>query len=479
MTAIRSILSVTVLLAVALAGCGGTETAGSSAAEVAGTIPASAPLVVALETDPGSEQWQQADELLSKFPGKEKLLAMLRSSAKDEGFDLEQDLLPALGDETYLVFLDFEDDGDNVVALTKPRDTAKLEKILAESDDPSVTREVDGWTVIADDDATIDRFAADGDKLGDAEWFQDAQGRVEEGALVTLFANGAPIMKELGRQSGIAGCEAPKQQGTLRYVAATLLAEDDGVRFKLASAGEGAPEVSRKESLLSEVPSGAFAYVGSPGLDFAGLGYTETIRCALQSEGVGEIEEQLGVTFEQILDLFAGGFGIYTRPATLIPEVTLLLAPDDAAAGLSTLDKLAAKVADLSGSATQPRQIGGVDAKELQLGPVSILYGEQDGHIAVTTARAGIEALADGGPSLEDDAAFKSAVDAAGVGDADVYTYLDLQRLVDLADHVAGFAEEALPADVRANLHPLPRFVAFGDDPAPNDVEVGAFLEIG
>lgn len=479
MTAIRNFLSVTVLLVVALAGCGGSETAGSSAADVAGTIPASAPLVVALETDPDSDQWRQADELLSKFPGKQQLLAELRSSAKDEGFDLDQDLLPALGDETYLVFLDFEDDGDNFVALTKPRDRAKLEKILDDSDDPSVTREVDGWTVIADDDATIDRFAADGDKLDDAEWFQDAQARVEEGALVTLFANGAPITQALNDQSGIAGCEAPKQQGTLRYAAMTLLAEDDGVRFKLASEGEGAPEVSQQKSLLSEVPSGAFAYIGSPGLDFAGLGYTEQIRCALESEGVGEIEEQLGVRFEQILDLFAGGFGIYTRPATLIPEVTLLLAPDDAEEGLRTLDKLASRAVGLLGSAPATRQIGGVAAKELQLGPVSILYGEQDGHIAVTSARAGIQALADGGPSLEDDAAFKSAVEAAGAGDADVYTYFDLQRLVDLADDVAGLAEEDLPADVRANLDPLRSFVAFGDVSDPNDVEVGAFLEVG
>ena len=241
----RALLVLVLLASLAVAGCGGTEaTSGSSAAEVAGTIPASAPLVVALETDPESDQWQQADELLSKFPGKQKVLSELRSSAKDEGLDLDQDLLPALGDETYLVFLDFEDDGDNFVALTKPRDKAKLEKLLAESDDPTVTREVDGWTVIAEKEATIDRFAADGDKLENAEWFQDAQGRVEEGALVTLFANGAPITDELNKQSGIAGCEAPKQQGTLRYAAATLLAEDDGVRFKLASEGEGAPTVA-------------------------------------------------------------------------------------------------------------------------------------------------------------------------------------------------------------------------------------------
>ena len=475
----RCLLALVLIASATVAGCGGAENAGSSvASEVAGMIPASAPLVIAFETDPQSEQWRQADELLSKFPGKEKAIAELKSSAKDEGFDLEQDLIPALGDETYLVFLDFEDDGDNIVGLTKPRDKAKLKTLLEEDDEPAVTRELDGWTVIASDAATIDRFAAGGDKLEDADWFQDAQGRVEDDALVTLFANGAPIMEALSQESGIEGCEAPKQQGTLRYAAASLLAEGDGVRFKLASQTEGAPKVSTKESLLSEVPAGAFAYIGSPGLDFGGLGYTDQIRCALESEGVGDIEDQLGVRFEQILDLFAGGFGIYTRPASLIPEVTLLLAPDDAAEGVRTLDTLAQQAAGLLGAAPKPRTFGAIAAKELQLGPVSILYGENDGHIAITTARAGIEALAEGGDSLEDDAAFKSASEAADVGDADVYAYFDLRRLIDLADDVAGFAEEDIPADVRANLEPLRSFVAFGDVSNPDEVEVGAFLEI-
>ena len=165
MTTIRRFAAVTVLLVVALAGCGGSETTGSSAAEVAGLIPASAPLLIAFESDPESDQWQQADELLSKFPGKSKLIAELRSSAKEEGFDLDQDLLPALGDETYIVFLDFEEDGDNVLFLTKPRDKAKLQALLKESDEPSVTREIEGWTVVAGTDAVLDRFAADGEKL--------------------------------------------------------------------------------------------------------------------------------------------------------------------------------------------------------------------------------------------------------------------------------------------------------------------------
>lgn len=479
MTTIRRAAAAAVLLVALLAGCGGSETTGSSSAEVAGLVPASAPLLIAFESDPESEQWQQADELLSKFPGKSKLLAELRSSAKEEGFDLDQDLLPALGDETYIVFLDFEDDGDNVLFLTKPRDKAKLQALLKESDDPSVSREIEGWTAVAETDAVLDRFAADGEKLEGAGWFEDAQARVEEGALMTLFANGAPITKALNEQT-IPGCETPAQQGRLLYAAGTLVAEDDGVRFKLAAESEGAPEVSQGESLISRVPSGAFAYIGAPGLDFAGLGYTDQLRCALEQEGVDELEDMLGVRFEQILDLFAGGYGVYTRPATLIPEVTMLLAPKNPTEGVRTLDTLANQAATLLGAAPQQRRIGEVDVKQLQLGPVSLIWGENDGTVVITTARAGIEALTDGGGSLaDDDAAFKSAVDAAGAGDNDVYAYFDLRRLVALAEDVAGLAEEGLPAEVRANLEPLRSFVAFGDTSDPNNVEVGAFLEIG
>lgn len=474
-----SLIAVSALLCLVLAGCGGgASTTGSSAADVAGIIPASAPLLIAFESDPESDQWQQADELLSKFPGKQKLLDEVRKSAREDGVNLETDFLPALGDETYLAFLDLENNGENLVVLTKPRDKEKLQQLLKESDDPPVTREVDEWTVIAEDDATIDRLTADGEKLDGAAWFEEAQGRVEEDALVTLFANGAPLTKAM-REETVSGCDPPAQQGTLTYAAGVLLAEDDGVRFELVAESEGAPEVDQSESLLSEVPSGAFAYIGSPGFDFAGLGYTEQIRCALESEGLDDIESQVGVRFEQILDLFAGGFGIYTRPAALIPEVTLLLAPKDAAAGVRTLDTLAQKAGALMGSAPRPQTVAGIEAKELRLGPVSILYGSRESHVAVTTARAGIEALAAGGDSLEDDAAFKSATDAAGVGDAEVYTYLDLRRLVDLGEDIAGFADEDLPAEVRANLAPLKSFVAFGDLSDPNDFEVGAFLEIG
>ncbi len=475
-----SLIALSALLCLAVVGCGGgsTNTAGSVAGDVAGIVPASAPVLIALETDPDSDQWQQADELLSKFPGKERLLAEVREGLADEGIDLDDELLPAFGDETYIVVLDFENGGDNVVALTKPRDKAKLTQLLEESDEDTVTREIDGWTAIAENTATLDRFAAAGDKLADAEWFGEAQERVEEDALVTFFANGAPINDAL-KKSLPEGCDVSAQQGELQYAAGTMTAGDDGVRMRFAAKSEGAKQGLDGESLLSEVPSGAYAYLGSPAFDTAGLGLSEQLRCALESGGIPDVEDELGVTYDEILDLFAGGLGLYLRPAALIPEITLLLDPEDDAKSLDVLDTLAKKATDFGGR-VQRTTVSGTEAREVRLGPVTILYGANDGHVAVTTARAGIEALAEGGPSLADDDAFKDATEAADMGEDDeVFAYLDLRRIVDLADDIAGFAEQDLPREARENLEPLESFVVWGDASDPNDVEVGAFLQIG
>jgi len=474
-----TLIAISALLCLAAVGCGGsTSTSGSIAADVAGVVPATAPILIAFETDPSSEQWKQADELLGKFPGKGRLLTEVRNGLAEEGIDLDGELLPAFGTETYIVVLDFENGGENVVALTKPRDQAKLTQLLKESDEKAVTREIDGWTAIAGTEATLDRFAQAGEKLVDADWFGEAQERVEEDALVTFFANGAPITEAL-QESLPENCDLTGEQGTLRYAAGTMTAADNGLRMRFAAQSEGAKQGLEGESLLSQVPSGAYAYLGSPAFDAAGLGLSEQLRCALESGGIPDVEDELGVRYEEILDLFAGGLGLYLRPAALIPEITLLLDPADDAKSLEVLDALAEKATDFGGK-LQRTTVSGTEAREVRVGPVSILYGANDGHIAVTTARAGIEALAEGGPSLADDEAFKDATGAAGVGENDeVFAYLDLRRIVDLADDIAGLAEEDLPREARENLEPLESFVLWGDASDPNDVEVGAFLEIG
>ena len=468
------------------AGCGGGSTlsAGSSADDVAGIVPANVPLLVAVETDSESAQWQQADELLDKFPGKQRLLDSLQEELSDEALDIEQDVVPALGDETYLAFLDFEHEGANVVGLTQPRDQAKFDALLEKADEPLQTREVDGWTLVAESEAALDRFTAAGEKLADAAWFADAQARVEDEALVTVFANGAAIHDAV-RESLPEGCKVPEAYGRLEYATAFLAAEDDGVRFRLAAAGDGVQDLLQGESLLSRVPAGAFAYLGSPGFDSSLFDAGDLADCDLDSQGlpgaqgIPDVTNFLGIKVEGLADLFSGGFALSAKRGAIIPEVTLLLAPEDEAKAVATLDKLAGSLAAFGTLEVQRRQVGDVDARALALGPVTLLWGAGDGKVVVTTSPAGFDALTGGGDSLEDDDDFRGALDAAGVGEGDeVFVYLDLEELIPLAELLAGLSNQSVPPDVLENLEPLGTLLVWGDLSDPNDVEAGAFLAI-
>jgi hypothetical protein len=462
-------------------GCGGTAvTSGSSADEVAGLVPATVPLLAAFETDPESEQWQQADGLLDRFPGRDKLFDALRKELADEGLDVEEDVVPALGDETYLALLDFEDEGGDVVVLTQPRDKAKLDALLEESDEPLVTREVDGWTLIAESEAVLDTFTAGGQTLADASWFQDAQARVEEPGLVTFFVNGQAARDAL-QESLPAGCELPASLGNLEYAAGLLAAEDDGVRLRLAAVGDGVQELLEGESLFANVPAGAFAYLGAPGFDPALLDFQAQESCkAAAGPAVPDLGNLFGVNAEGLSDLFTGGFAFYAKSAAIIPEATLLLAPEDEAAALATIDELAESLAEWGNLEIQRRQVGDVEARAVALGPVTLLWGAGAGKVVVTTSPKGFDALTGSGDGLDADDDFRSASDAAGVGEGDeVFVYLDVPELIQLAEALAGLSGETVPPEVAENLEPLESLLVWGDRSDPDDVELGAFLAVG
>jgi len=462
-------------LALLLAGCGGSEnTAASGASEVAAILPADVPLLLAFETDPESEQWGQAEQLLDRFPGKDELFDALSRELSKEGISAEGDLLPALGDDTYLAFLDLDDEQD-VVLITKPREPQKLQQLLRESDEPSETRELDGWTLVAESAETLDRFGTEGDRLNGSDWFEAAQDRVEDAALVTLYANG-PALQDA---SAPEGCETAEPAGELDYAVGTLLAQDDGVRLLFEAGGEGAADLVGDETLLAHVPPRALAYLGAPSFDAAGFGLTGQLRCALDEADAPDAERLLGVSYDDIIDLFAGGFAFYVGPGLVVPEFTLVLEPEDEARAIETLDELAETVSGFFDAETGTRQIGEVDARELRLGPVTIVYGAGDGRVVVTTSPDGFDALDDAGDSLEDDDRFRDVLEAADVGDdAQVYAYLDLEGLIELLDVVSGFSEEGVPPEVQANLEPLESLVVWGDVSDPNEPEFGLFLQI-
>src|SRR6266540_2611159 len=160
----RWLTGVLAALALVAAGCGGTTAQiGTGASDL---VPASAPVFIAVDTDPNSDQWRTVDSLANRFPDKQKGIARIRSELrKDPGVDWDKDVKPAFGDEIDFAWLDFEDNGANFVILTQPHDPAAfkrlVEKANASEDDPSdrVTYNTfRGWYVLSEKQATIDRF---------------------------------------------------------------------------------------------------------------------------------------------------------------------------------------------------------------------------------------------------------------------------------------------------------------------------------
>jgi hypothetical protein len=291
---------------------------------------------------------------------------------------------------------------------------------------------------------------------------------------VTVYASGTALQDTAASSD----CAVPEAAGELEFAVGTLLAQDDGVRLLFEAAGDGAAELVGDETLLSHVPSRALAYFGAPGFDADALGLGGQLRCALDEADAPDLEQTLGASYDDLIDLFAGGFAFYTAPGLLIPELTLVLEPGDPARALETLDGLADMTAFLGGN-RGTRRVGEIDAREIQIDPVSILYGASDGRVVVTTAPRGFDALTDGGDSLEDDEQFQAAREAAGVGDdAQVYAYVDLNGVVDLIGTISALSDEEVPPEVQENLEPLESFVAWGDVSDPDAPELGVFLGI-
>ncbi len=105
------LLSLLAALVLVAAGCGGSEMDGGGAVGTQGLagaelLTADTVVYAAVDSDLDSDQWQQVDELMQKFPGRERLLSEIREGLSSEGVSYEEDVEPALGEALYFALLD-------------------------------------------------------------------------------------------------------------------------------------------------------------------------------------------------------------------------------------------------------------------------------------------------------------------------------------------------------------------------------------
>jgi hypothetical protein len=442
------------------AGCGG-EDVGGLGSESAAFAPADVALFVAVDTDFESSQWNAAQGLVERFPDGDRLDDMVLDELRDEGIDFDEELRPALGPEVGLVALELEGESPEIVGFTQPRDREKLEQLLEQSDEPTVTREIEGWTVISETDAAIDAFAAARAQgsLADSSLFTNAVEDVTREALVLAFVNGEKLPRDEG-----AGAFLPEENAAFAF---SLAAEENGVRLD----GAGRLAEGLLTSYAAELPEVAPGNV----LLYSSFNDLETLFSRLRDalagtdpafeRDLGRVESMLGVSLEEdIAPLFAGEGAFYVRGGGLIPEVTLLLEVEDEAQAVATVDELVEGLRELSpelGSA-RDTEIEGIQARELPVPPVALYYAAFDGRLVVTSSRAGVSELRQEGDRLADDENFQEALEDAGVPDETAgFAYVDVEEIVQLVSGFAALGDEEVPSELQENLEPLRDFILY------------------
>jgi Protein of unknown function (DUF3352) len=455
-------------LVLAVAGCGGTETAATSAEGAASIAPEGAAVYASINTDLDSGQVKQLKELLGKFPDRERLLDEIQSDLAKEDVSWEDDVKPALGKTLDIVVLDF--DSDDFVFILKPANKEKFEALLRKADEPAVTREIAGWTVVAPNELVLDRFekARSEGALEEDQRFQAAVDGLPGDGVAKLYVNGDAAMQAAEKAGGstVAGTR-------VRAFAAALGAESSGLRLDGALQTELSDDLASIEpyepKLLEAAPEGAFVFL-------SGNGYGQVEKSLRGVPGIVEqLRSALGLDAAGLGALLEGEFALWVGQGLPIPEVTFLAEAKDEQRALAVLDRLVGRLASSGDAERRTTEVDGVQAKQVVLDGVAITYAAFDGRVIVTTRPGAIGDVRDGGESLADDSAFRAAREDAGLGDTTFgFLYVDLERITPL---VEGFAVDEVPPEVTRNLEPLDAFLMQAGGEA-EDMKLSAFLSI-
>jgi hypothetical protein len=486
---LRSLLVIGLATLPLLMGCGSSAPVGPAGASIA---PASAELFLTLDTSFDSGQWEAAGDLLDEFPDGDRGVEYVLRELSDEGIDFERDVKPALGPETDIVGLDLFSDEGTFVGLTQPDDEQKLEDLLAKSDEPVVTREIEGWTAFADSEAILDRFEDEraGGALDGSDDFNDALNEVEGESLARLYLNGSAVQEGIEQEGNLppGALATLLPGGKFPSFALALKAEENGVRLegaaKLAGEDGGLVPEPFEAQLPKELPEGAIVYVGFNDLG-SQLSALKEFLAQVEPDfdrDVARVEAELGLSLEEdIFPLLSGEGAFYIRSGFPIPEITLVTHVDDEGGAMETLDKLVGALGEYLPPGGTPRttEIAGIEARELPLSPpFSLYYAAFDGHLVVTTSPGGISSLREEGDRLADDSDFRAALDEADVPDETTgIAYVNLRTAVSNLLNLAEMSGARLPPEVRVNLEPLEHLVFYGTKDG-STLRFAAFLSI-
>lgn len=461
-----ALVSTLVLVA---AGCG-SENVGAGESAGAELLKPGALVYADLDSDPESDQWKQVEELVLRFPDGEKWLAELKKEI-ESGSDITwEDAHETLGGDSAVAVYASSMTDVKTVALLRPDDVDEALKLIEriqqeEPDDPLVTRRVDDWIAVSDKEASIDAAlkAEGGQALSDDEAFQQGMTELPDDALGRVYVDVASAFETLG-----SGPEAQALRmfglDELDFAGAWAKARDDGAEVAGVVQGEGADKLlgaaeEYSSDLLELVPADAFAF-----MSFMGTGIGEQVGALrenpLYGSALKEFERETGVTVAEVLRLIDGEVAFYAAPGAPIPELTLLVRPDDPEQARESAERLLRALAAMEvGEVTEDG-----DVTTAVFDDFTVNLGMVDDTLVLTTTKNAIADLGSSGENLADTDRYKDALETAGAPDQ--YTglaWVDLKETIDMIMGFASVSGDSVPPQVSRNLEPLRSLVAYGD----------------
>ena len=248
----RALSLLLVAIALVVAGCGSKST-GSSLDSALKFVPKGAPLVVAIDTNPDSDQWKQVDKLIGKFPFGGQVKQQFKSAfTARAGIDYDKDFKPLLGNDFVVAVTGATSPAPYVVAW-KVKDEGKARALLAKdsSKAPSIegadvfqtksgnlTALKDGTLVStrskADLEAALKR--ASGDHMTEQD-FTAGLGDLNKDSLVRITGDVQPIFAANPQAS--ATISKVKWLAALRTFGLTISAQNDGIEEAFSAKTEG------------------------------------------------------------------------------------------------------------------------------------------------------------------------------------------------------------------------------------------------
>jgi len=447
------------VVALLAAGCGGGGSSSSTSAD--SVVPGSALAYVTIDTDTSSAQVSSALGILKKFPIEPRAERRLRASITQGGANLDT-IVKSAGNEVDVAVL-MVGGKPAPVGFAKPSDEQAFDAQL----DRNGARhsKIDGWTVFAEKQPALDAISSRKSDLADDATYQAAIDSLPEDAIARFYGSpaGEDALLEQAKQSvGSASLgRLPKAQ----WFAGALTSQDGAFKLEVHTKSAATQALSKANPLAGKIPSGSIV-----ALALNGGGATKALPAATQ-EQLSVLGQQIGIDLPALISVLSGPVIAYVRPGIPLPEVTIAARPAQPQRAASAVGALLARFA--SGATAVPTKVDGGTLEKLDLGPVAIYYGVNDGQLVVTDSSNAIAELSGSVGRLTGDGVFKEAKDGAGMSDAaQTFVFLDIKDALPALSGLAQLGSANLPPEVENNLRPLRSALLYGS----SDGKVGSFV---